>query len=106
MSITIQIKLQSELAKNIANSLGKEKRIFIEQAMIYYAKKLAESGLLDVYFTSDNLEDILNNSVVVKNKTNSNKKVKKQTDKKIAVEQNQQKNATIVKEEHNFSLDF
>lgn len=49
MKTTIQIKLQSNEAINIFNKLGRNKRIFLEQAICYYASKLDKEDRLDIF---------------------------------------------------------
>lgn len=49
MKTHIQIKLQSKTAIDFVSKLGKNKRLFIEQAIIEYIKKLEEEGNVDIF---------------------------------------------------------
>ncbi|WP_267523636.1 hypothetical protein [Campylobacter sp. MG1] len=59
MSITkthIQVKLQSKLAISIVEKLGRNKRVFLEQAIIEYAKKLEKEDKLDIFIDTTDEE--------------------------------------------------
>lgn len=49
MKTHIQIKLQSKTAIDFVSKLGKNKRLFVEQAIIEYIKKLEEEGNVDIF---------------------------------------------------------
>lgn len=71
MKAHIQINLQSKRVVEVINKLGRNKRIFIEQALIEYINKLEDENRLDIY---------------ISNSVESKKVVKKDKDVKVEKE--------------------
>ncbi|ULO03743.1 hypothetical protein [Campylobacter sp. RM12651] len=109
MSIIIQITLKSENAINIAKKLGKHKRIYIEQAIIEYAKILENEGKLDIFFQNCNsLEDLLKKpSLKVDKKTKTNQNNLYKAEEYFETEQKSEKIVENNPEEQlKFGMDF
>lgn len=53
MKMHIQVKLQSKRVIDVVNKLGRNKRIFIEQALMEYINKLEEENKLDIYISNN-----------------------------------------------------